>query len=85
MSGVNFPTYYEEHEAQQSKQPQQQQPQQPPQPPQPYMDPIQLHPLLNMPIPKGVEYMTIEDPNVGSGWGDTLVYHLRNCFQYCFF
>lgn len=73
MSGINFPTYIEEHE--QQNQPKQTQQQAAAPPNQQYVDPIQLHPLLNMPIPKGVEYMSVDDPQASSGWGDSLMYH----------
>jgi len=35
----------------------------------------QLHPLLNVSVPKGVEYIQVDDPSFGSGWADTLIYH----------
>lgn len=81
MSGISFPTYIEEHE-QNQRQTSQQPVAPPPQQNQQYVDPIQLHPLLNMPIPKGVEYMSVDDPQASSGWGDSLMYHFSTYFVF---
>lgn len=69
MATLNFPTYMDEHSGDKKSTAAA-----PPPPPQQVQDPLQLHPLLNMPIPKGVEYTTIEDPTASSGWGDSLMY-----------
>jgi hypothetical protein len=73
MAGINpyLPTYIEEHE-QQAREKEGRAPTAPP--PQKYMDPTQLHPLLSMPIPKGVEYLSVEDPQASAGWADSLMY-----------
>eukprot|EP00026_Physarum_polycephalum_P013347 Phypoly_transcript_13740.p1 GENE.Phypoly_transcript_13740~~Phypoly_transcript_13740.p1 ORF type:complete len:197 (+),score=35.57 Phypoly_transcript_13740:393-983(+) len=75
MAGVNLPTYMEEHEQQmRGGAPAA------PAPPQKYVDPMQLHPLLSMPIPKGVEYMSVEDPQASAGWGDALMQQTGTAF-----
>jgi hypothetical protein len=72
MAGVNLPTYMEEHEHQMRAKDGGREPS--PAPAPRYVDPAQLHPLLNMQVPKGVEYMSVEDPQASAGWGDALMY-----------
>jgi hypothetical protein len=73
MAGVNLPTYMEEHDQEVRAKDPRGAPAGPA-PPQKYVDPMQLHPLLSIPIPKGVEYMSVEDPQASAGWGDSLMY-----------
>lgn len=82
MAGVNLPTYMEEHEHQARADAGVPQPAAPAAPK--YVDPIQLHPLLSMPIPKGVEYMSVEDPQASAGWGDSLMYLIFYYFYVTF-
>lgn len=42
--------------------------------------PEQYHPLLNVSVPKGVEYISVDDPAISTGWGDTLIHHTGTAF-----
>ena len=76
MAGVNLPTYMDEAEqVAREKEGRAAPTSAPPK----YVDPMQLHPLLSMPIPKGVEYMSVEDPQASAGWGDSLMYPFLLC------
>jgi hypothetical protein len=64
---VGFPTYMDEFEKKKDRREED-------------LNPIAYHPLLNVPVPKGVEYVNVDDPQFGSGWGDALTYHTGVAF-----